>query len=132
MNKHGFTLVELLAAFVIIAAISGIAVVSYSGIVRSANQRVYSSYEDTMHAEMVYYLSNESWLQHNNTTERVELTSLDMDPIKNPDDPNDLCQNSYIDVTRNDVNGIISFTYKVCLICNNYNSDGSNCRMYEN
>ncbi len=132
MNKHGFTLVELLAAFVIIAAISGIAVVSYSGIVRSANQRVYSSYEDTIHAEMVYHLSNEPWLPQNNTTERVELTSLDMDPIKNPDDPNDLCLNSYIDVTRNDVNGVISFTYKVCLICNKYNSDGNNCRMYEN
>jgi prepilin-type N-terminal cleavage/methylation domain-containing protein len=58
VNKQGFTLVELLATIVVLGLIAGIATVAYTGIVNDSATRVFESYEDTMHAEAVYRLTN--------------------------------------------------------------------------
>lgn len=130
MNNKGFTLVEVLATIVIVAIISGIATITYTSFVKKSRDRVFSSYEDTMHAEASYYFFlDTSRLPRDTETKRVSLSDLQIEAIKNPLNSNDLCTNSYVDVTRNDVNGVISLTYNVCLKCS---SGYDNCRIYEN
>ena len=130
MNRKGFTLVELLATIVIITIIGGIAIISYTSYIKSSHDRVFTSYQDSMHAEAAYYLSrNSSLIPKNNDTVRLMLEELGMDTFVNPDDNSDICANSYVDVTRSDVNGVISLTYNVCMKCS---SGFDNCREYEN
>lgn len=133
MNKDGFTLVELLASITIIAIISSIAAISYSSFIHEGNNRVYKSYEDTMHAEAsMYYLENPSNLPSNNTTVRLGLSEMNIQRINNPKNASDTCPNSYVEVTRQDKNSMVSLSYKVCLICNDYNASGDNCKNYVN
>ena len=108
MNKKGFTLVELLATIVIIALLAGIATVSYTSIVKQSSDRVFESYESTMHAEAVYKM----------TMHADDVTFTD--------------GKATVEVTKSRVNGVLSMHYKVCLICSNYNSDASKCKDYEN
>ena len=141
MNKRGLTLVELLAVIAILGFISGIGIVAYTSIVDTGKNKVYSSYEETMHAEIMYYLSNHtSELPANGSHRDYKIVSdFPIELIKNPRDENDTCPNSYVRVERNNVGNVDSFTYTVCLICNDYvtktkNADGtiSDCRVFEN
>ena len=135
MNKNGFTLVEVLAAIVIIAIIAGIGTVAYTGIMKSTSDKYFERYRDTMHAEAIYYVTNNSddinWSEN---TARISLSTLKMDQISNPKNSNDLCTNSYVNLTRNRVNGVLSITYEVCLVCPNTNFDDKFelCKTYEN
>ena len=133
MNKHGFTLIELLATLVIIGMLAGIATVSYTSLIKQSSDTYFERYEDTMHAEAVYKLT----MHYDDVTfigdkATLTLSDLGVDPINNPDDSNDKCLNSYVEVTRTRVNGNLSMTYKVCLICNKYNKNGNNCHEYDN
>ena len=135
MNKKGFTLFELLAIIVIIGVISGIATISYRSIINASADRVYTSYEDTMHAEAAYMLTNRyNEVNFINNKARLSLNDLKIEPINNPNTKSDRCTGSYVDVTRTRTssNSVLSITYKVCLICQDYNSTGTNCRTYEN
>lgn len=133
MNKHGLTLVELLAVIAILGLISGIAVISYRAIVNSSADRVYKSYEDTMHAEAAYMLTNRyNEVTFTNDKARLSLDDLKIEPIVNPNTKSDRCTSSYVDVERKRVGNVLSITYTVCLICQDYNSTGTNCRVYEN
>ena len=133
MNRKAFTLVELLATIVIISLLSGLAAVSYTLIVNQSADKVFTSYEDTMHAEAVYKLTmHYGEVDFTDNVARLSLNDLQIDPINNPNDSSDMCLNSYVDVTKSYVGNVLSIHYKVCLICGNYNSDGSNCRDYEN
>ena len=133
MNKKAFTLVELLATIVIIALLAGIATVSYTALIKQSGDEVFKAYESTMHAEAVYKLTmhyNDVSFTNNKAT--LSLDDLEVDPINNPSNPRDKCLNSYVEVTKSYVGNVLSMHYKVCLICDNYNSDGNNCREYEN
>ena len=125
VNKKGYTLVELLAVIVIIAMLSSVAVMVYSQYISASKDKVFTSYEDSMHAEAVMYFLNHP-LINDGSTKRITLSELDIKPINNPLDGNDKCPNSYVSVKREN-NGIVtSMKYTVCLICNDYN----NCRDY--
>ena len=140
VNKQGFTLVELLATIVVLGLIAGIATVAYTGIVNDSATRVFESYEDTMHAEAVYRLTNfYSDVNFVNNKAVLYLDDLQIEPINNPKDPTDKCSSSYVEVTRtrNNANKVLSMTYKVCLKCRDYesktkNANGSEspCRIY--
>ena len=137
MKNKGFTLVELLATIVIITLIGGIGAIAYTNIIRQSETRVYEAYESTMHAETLEILAKKpELLPKNNQTKRFSLTDIKIDPIKNPRNISDLCTSSYVDVTRHDFNEggtyVNSLTYKVCLICNDYNKNGTECKTYEN
>ena len=133
MNNRGFTLVELLATIVIIGLIGGIGAVAYSMIMRNSENRVYEAYESTMHAETLQLLANNPQLLPHGTTEKLfTLSQIKIDDINNPRNKNDLCPSSFVGVTRNGSGTMDSFTYRVCLICDDYNSDGSNCKTFEN
>lgn len=127
MNNKGLTLIELLAVIVIIGLLSGIGLVSYNVFIEKANDRVYKSYEDTMkaHAEM-YLIDNPNIIPSINSYVNLSITNLGVPSINNPDDKDDKCLNSYVKVTRGDnVEGNVNLSYKVCLICNSYESDTS-------
>ncbi len=137
MKNKGFTLIELLATIVIIALIGGIGAIAYTKLIRQSEDRVYEAYVSTMHAETLELLTKKPQLMPaNGATKRFTLNDIQVDPINNPRNRSDLCTGSYVDVTRNDYNQsgtyVTSLTYKVCLICGNYNSSGTNCKTYEN
>ena len=140
MNKYGFTLVELLATIVIIAMLAGLATISYTALMGQTADEVFKRYEDTMHAEAVYKLTmHYNKVDFTGNTARLPLNGnssnpnvLQVDPINNPKNKSDKCLGSYVEVTKATVGTVTSFTYKVCLICNDYNSDGTKCKTYEN
>ena len=137
MKNKGFTLIELLATVVIIGLIAGIGAVAYTNIIRQSETRVYEAYENTLHAETLELLTKKPQLMpKNNQTKRFTLNDIKPDPIKNPKNSNDLCTSSYVEVTRHDFNEngtyVNSFTYKVCLICGDYNKNGTECKTFEN
>ena len=122
MNKNGFTLVELIAAI-------GIATVSYISILNNAQRKSYETYQDTMHAEAITYVVNyPDRITWSNDTARILLSELNINPINNPKNSDDLCANSYVDLTRTHVGNVLSVTYNVCLVCSDYNS----CKEYDN
>ena len=133
MKNKGFTLIELLAVIIILGALSGIGVLAYRTIIYQSELRVYEAYENTMHAEAISMLTKKGTiLPANGQTKRYTLTDIKVDPINNPINHQDLCPSSYVDITRSDAANVNSFTYKVCLICEDYNKDGTNCKTFDN
>ena len=148
-NNSGYTLIEVLAVIVIISLIAGVGALAYTSIIRSSEDKAYETYERTMHTEIMSYIINhvaqapknnkskKFWIKVGNKTSSLANTSkdgfFDIDQINNPRDKNDICLNSYVTVTRKDTSvGHNSYTYRVCLKCNNYNTDESKCKTYEN
>jgi len=138
-NNTGFTLVELLATIVIIALIGGIGALAYTSIIRQSEDKNYEAYEKTMHAETMNLIMKKlNLMPKNGETKKFTLAYMIdnnyIDPIKNPRNKDDLCNtsSSFIEVTRENVGSVDSFTYRVCLVCNDYNSDGSKCKTFEN
>ena len=126
MNKKGFSLIELLAVITILAIIMGVAAIAYTAYINKARDKVFETYMDDMHeASVMYFISN---TLVNNGSRRLSLSDLNIATINNPKNETDKCLNSYVDAKREDKNGVIFFTYKVCLICDDY----SNCKDYTN
>lgn len=135
MNKKAFTLVELLATILIIALLSGIAAIAYSSVVENSRLSSFHTYEKTMHTEtMALLIDRVELIPSVNQTKRFTLSDIRIEPFMNPKNKDDLCLDSYVDVTRTVVGNVDSFTYKVCLICPNseYNVNGTSCEIYEN
>ena len=116
MNSKGFSLVELLTVVVIIAIISGVATVSYSSYIEDQN---------TMHAEAVMYFLNDT-SKISDLPLTLPLSEFKKTDIKNPVDKDDMCLNSYVEVTKNPNTKILSLKYNVCLKCASYD----NCKEY--
>ena len=140
MNKKGFTLVELLATLSILSFITGIAVMAYTSIVESSKLRSFKTYEKTMYAETVATLTEATYdpskadmFPSNHETKHFTLTDIGIEPFNNPRNKDDLCPNSYVEVTRDDYIDsdvhVDAFQYKVCLICehSDYNVTGESC-----
>ena len=130
MNKNGFTIVELLAAIAILSLLMGIAAFSYTSIVNASKKRAFEAYESTMKAQAMQILvesitdpTKSSKITANNSSIKLKLSDLEMDPFVNPVNKDDLCPDSYVLVTRNDVDSsgahVDAFEYEVCLICEN-------------
>lgn len=141
MNKKGFTLTELLAVIAIISLISGIAAISYSLILKNSQNKSFTTYENTMQAEVMEIMldatldpSSEYSIPRPNETLTFSLSNMvtkgQIKEFVNPINKSDNCQaNSYVSVRRiENATSSDALKYKVCLICSasNYN----NCRIF--
>lgn len=120
MNKKGFTLTELLSVIVILGIISGIAITGYNAIVERTRVKSYKNYETSMKSAATMYIIDNGY--KNTITLNDLLNGNKIENFNNPKS-NDECLNSYVLVTKS--NGDSSdLSYKACLICPEYKSDG--------
>ena len=132
MKKSGFTLVELLGVIVLIAIISGLAVISVNSVVNSGKIGLYKNYETTMEgAARNYFIENISSLPAVGGSKNISYEELVNTKFLDPfDDPNGGdCSSSYVVVSRTANKGNnFSLSYKACVICTEgkleYKSDG--------
>lgn len=125
-KKNGFTLVELLAVIVVVAVLGSIAVANFQPVIQKSKRSVFTTYEESMLTRAkVYFINHDDKIPAVGGTLKLGLNDLNIDPFKNPDNDNDKCLSSYVNVTRSeDVGSQMDITYKVCLICNNYKTTG--------
>ena len=132
MKKNGFTLAELLGVIVVIAIISGLAVISVSSILATGKKGVYKNYEETLEgATRNYFIDNINKIPSVGMSTKIYLDEiLSENYLDNLDDPNGGdCNseeyNSYVLVTRQaDINNNYNLEYKVCLMCYDYDNNG--------
>lgn len=121
MTKKGFTLVELLGVIVLIAIVSGLAVLSMNGVIGSGKNGLYKNYEKVMKGAAENYLSDYNKLippvgGYHDVTILALVGGNYIDEFKDPNGGD--CSNSYVRVTRsNDVSNNYSLTYNICLVC---------------
>ena len=146
-NNKGFTLVELLAAIVIIAILGAIAVVNFTGFLSNTQEKVFTTYEESMKSATIEYIIDTGNIPTSSTPVCVKLQTLTtgdtvtkspayLDEFANPNSDDKCITNSYVyvevdpenenrnktdDQGRTDNNK--KFIYKVCLSCNNYKSE---------
>ena len=119
MNKKGFSLVELLAVIVILAIIGGIAAVSYTSLIDRTETKSYKNYEQSMKSSATMYIIDNGYKNRIMLNELIDSNKIDK--FNNPKSE-DSCLSSYVLVTKNSDD--IDLSYKVCLICPEYTSDG--------
>ena len=127
-NKKGFTMIELLAAFVIMAFLLGIGVVSYNFII----DRVAGNYYDTLEEELL--LAGNDYFTNN----RVERPLSGYSAVQ----IDELVGDKYIETLkdrkgnvcdRNDKSKVYiyktndGYGYEACLFCNEHEPDGAYC-----
>ena len=140
-NNKGFTLVELLAVIILLAVLGGLASIAYSSIVKSGEESLYTAYENTMYSDIMQLLSTHvELIPGNGKTKEFKLSLMIskgyIEPINNPRNKDDLCNSnsSYVKVMRNDssdgIAHVDSLTYLVCLVCDAYNKDSTQCKLF--
>ena len=138
MKQKAFTLIELLGVIVILGILISLATVAYSSYLEKSKIKSFEIEENSFISATrgAYldclsnnpnntYCKNHSSLENANETDTIYLKELIndtyIDPIKNPYDTKELCnqEDSYVIIKRiNDTNEINSeFDYTVCLIC---------------
>ena len=122
MNKKGFTIVELLTVISILAIISSIAVVSYNAIVENTKTKSYENYELTMKSGAMMYVMDNGYPFGGRITLTTLLNDNRVNYFNNPNS-DDKCLSSYVDVIK-DENDSSNLSYKICLICPEYKSEG--------
>ena len=127
-NKKGFSTIELLVAFLIMALLLGIGVVSYRFII----DRVASSYYDTLEEELLL-AGSDYFTNHREDKPLSGYSAVYID---------ELVGDKYIE-TLKDRNGNVcsasndskvyiykteeGYGYEACLVCNDYKSEGTYC-----
>jgi len=128
MNKKGFTLVELLAVIVIIAILGTVTTVIYTSVTERGKKGVYENHENTLRgAAEQYLIDNFDLIPTVGNSIDITYTTLlnkhHIETLKDPKGGN--CNLSKVTVTRQaDISNNYNLTYKVCLICTNYKSEG--------
>lgn len=138
MNKKGFTLVELLGVIVVIAIISGLAVISINYITNTGKNGVYKSHETALKgAAQNYLLDNPNLVPEkpfytyyaNYGSIRLTYDELFskhyIDELKDPNGGD--CSYSYVDVIRKEESSInYNLEYRACVICKKDNKNTNN------
>ena len=128
MKNKGFTVIELLVSFVIIALIAGIGIISYNSI----NSRVETNYYKTLEDSLLlsgneYFESHREELPVRGSNAVSVKNLIDgryIEPIK--DKKGNVCTGGSIYIYRNPETN--SYSYEVCLDCgDSYKSAGTYC-----
>ena len=119
MKNKGFTLTELLGVIVLLAIISGLAVISVNNVIQTGKKGVYKNHETTLRGAIDDYLMDHfediPLVEGSRTWSISDLDSY-LDELKDPSGGN--CNSSYVKVTRHaDISGNYSLDYQICLIC---------------
>ncbi len=146
-NNKGFTLVELLAAIVIIAILGAIVVINFTGFLTSTQDKVFTTYEESMKSATIEYIIDTGDIPTSSRPTCVKLKTLTtgdtvtkspayLDEFTNPNSEDNCLANSFVFVevdpenenrNKTDSQGRTDnnkkFIYKVCLSCNNYKSE---------
>ena len=127
MKNKGFTVIELLVSFVIVALIAAIGIISYNAI----NKKVETSYYKTLEESLL--LSGNEYFQahreelpiHGSRSVSVEnlVNGRYIEPIK--DKNGNACTKGDVYIYRNSETN--TFDYEVCLECGSYKSEGVYC-----
>ena len=128
MNK-GYTLIELLAAIVIISLISFIGIVSFKTFFDHSKENYYDTLESNiLIAGNDYYLDHRDKLPTNDTASEISLGDLIdekyIETIK--DSEGNVCKEGKVFSYRENN----KYVYEVCLLCDNYQSNGPYCKKY--
>jgi len=130
MKNKGFTLIEMLVSFLILAVIGGIGIVSYNYIIG----RVENNYYKTLESELLL-AGNEYFNNHRGDKpiegyNKVDINTLIesnyIETLKDHD--GNICQ-----ISENEESSVYIYSsnegykYEVCLICNGYQSSGNYC-----
>lgn len=153
MGKRGFTLVEMLAAIILLAILMGFATVSYSKALKRGREKSFdiavNSFSDAVisaYTDCSANLSDNSFCTNHSlpnvgSTDTIYLSELVryqyIEQVKNPYNTNQNCDdNSYVKVTRKNVNvknnnnsldtEDIDIDLVTCLICGDKRSGGCN------
>jgi len=131
MNKKGFTLVEVLAAVVILGVISMIGVVSVNQYLKRTKDVVYVDFEKNMiSATKNYFIKNSNKIPSLGESIKIDLDLLISEDfsssLKDPDESGSFCS-GYVMVSRKESEGVnVDLNYDACLICSSYESDACN------
>lgn len=128
LNQKGFTMVEILVAFVILAIIAAIAIPVGSNLVKNTTKQYYKTLEDSVKtAGMDYYSDYRSERPLiNYATSEITLDSLlEKNYIKDVVDSkgNATCS-GYVRIFKEKEG---EYQYKSCLVCENYQTSGQVC-----
>ena len=142
MNNKGFTLVELLAVLVILGILAAILLVNFTNIFSLAQDKVFTTYEQSMKDSTIEYMVDTGNLPTNGKplcvrlniltkADTVNKTPAYLDKFKNPNGSDNCNDSSFvfveIDNSSNTNDGHTDnnqkYKYKVCLDCNNYQSE---------
>ena len=126
MNKKGFTLIEILSALVLIAILSGMAIIGTSSFFKTAEDRYYETVESNiLLAGNDYFTDHRDELPTENNFSEISLENLVadkyMEPVKDSD--GNLCTEGVVYAYREKN----KYKYEVCLKCGNYESSGEYC-----
>lgn len=126
LNNKGFTLVELLAAMVILAAIMAIAVPNIMGILNNSKADAYVEDAKRMLSLAEYKVRANPGLRPSTGSCKILLENLDKSEFKNaPNNGTYDLQKSFVVVTRQDQNGKKNYTYSVTIVENLENGKGN-------
>ncbi len=126
MNKRGFTLIEILSALVIIALLSGMAIIGTSTFFKSAEERYYETVESNiLLAGNDYFTDHRDMLPTENNYSEISLDELVADKYMEEvhDSEGNICTDGVVFAYRDNS----KYHYEVCLKCANYTSSGRKC-----
>ena len=129
MKNKGFTIIELLVSFVIIALIAGMGIVSYNFFNTRAETNYYKTLEESLLLSgNEYFESHREELPIRGSNAVSVKNLVDgryIEPIK--DKRGNDCSGGQVYIYRNNEKN--SYDYEVCLDCGeSYKSDGTYCR----
>ncbi len=117
LNNKGFTLVELLAAMVILAAIMAIAVPNIIGILNNSKADTYVEDAKKMLSLVEYKVRANPSLRPSTGSCIIQLKDLDNSEFKNPPNNGEYdFNNSFVLVTKQVVDGKTRYEYFVTII----------------
>ena len=127
MKRNAFTLIELLVTIVIIAIASGVGFILVKNFINIGEKDYYDSLESNiLLAGNDYYLDHRDKLLFTDDHTEVNLGDLVdenyLEPVK--DSSGNPCNKGKVYAYRE--NG--KYVYEVCLMCDNYQSDGKYCK----
>lgn len=120
LNNKGFNLIELLAVITILSLIMGIGVVSYNAIIEKTKNKSYTTYENSMKSSTMMYIIDNGVPSGGRITLQQLINDRRIDTFTDPNSSSNCINDSYIAISGN----ISDLSYKVCLICPNYRSNG--------